>query len=51
MLILTGPEGLFPSTKYDFINENVEEDIELPNDLEISSIENHYPVSFPEFIS
>ncbi|MDB2534735.1 outer membrane protein assembly factor BamC [Gammaproteobacteria bacterium] len=43
----TGPEGLYPSTKYDFINENVEEDIELPNDLEISSKENHYPVSFP----
>lgn len=42
---LTGPEGYFPSTKDDFLKENVEEDIYLPENLELTFIENHYPVN------
>lgn len=40
-----GPDGYFPSTKEDFLKEKVEEDIRLPDDLKLSSIENHYPVT------
>ena len=42
---ITGPEGYFPSTKDDFLKENVEEDIYLPENLELTFIENHYPVN------
>jgi len=42
---LNGPEGLFPSTQYDFLSESVERDIMLPENLELVADENHYPVS------
>ena len=41
---LTGPNGVYPSTKYDFIEERVEEDLILPDDFEITLQENHYPI-------
>ena len=41
---LTGPDGVYPSTKYDFIEERVEEDLILPDDFEITLQENHYPI-------
>ena len=51
---LTGPEGYFPSTKDDFLKENVEEDIYLPENLELTFIENHYPFhilyEYPSYI-
>ncbi len=41
---LTGPEGYFPTTKYDFLSEKIDDDISLPEDLESKANENHYPV-------
>ena len=41
----SGPEGMFPATEDDFLNEKVQEDINLPAELFIKSKENHYPVS------
>jgi outer membrane protein assembly factor BamC len=41
---LTGPEGYFPTTKYDFLSESIDDDISLPEDLESKANENHYPV-------
>ena len=40
---ISGPEGLFPPTKDEFLKENVEADIQLPLDLDFV-VENHYPV-------
>ena len=39
-----GPEGMFPSTKDNFLKENVAKDINLPPELNLKSKENHYPV-------
>ena len=41
----SGPEGIFPPTKDDFLKEKIEENINLPPELQIKSKENHYPVS------
>ena len=41
---ISGPEGLFPPTKNAFLKEKVEEDILLPDDLNVLVVENHYPV-------
>ena len=41
---INGPEGLFPPTQYDFLSETVEKDIPLPENLDIITDENHYPV-------
>lgn len=41
---ISGPEGLFPPTKNAFLKEQVEEDVVLPDGLNIVAIENHYPV-------
>ena len=42
---ISGPEGYFPSTKEDFLKEKVEEDIDLPENLKLNFVENHYPVN------
>ena len=39
-----GPEGMFPSTKDNFLKENVAKDINLPPELNLKRKENHYPV-------
>ena len=41
---ISGPEGFFPPTKDDFLEEKVEADIQLPIDLDLFVVENHYPV-------
>ena len=41
---INGPEGLFPPTQYDFLSETVEKDITLPENLDLITDENHYPV-------
>lgn len=41
---IAGPDGLFPPTRDEFLKEKVEQDISLPEGLEISSVENYYPV-------
>ena len=41
---ISGPEGFFPTTKYDFLSESVEKEIILPENLNLESVENHYPV-------
>ena len=41
----SGPEGIFPPTKDDFLKEKVEDDINLPSELNIKNKENHYPVN------
>ena len=33
-----------PETKYEFLNEEVEEDMALPGSLDAINTENHYPV-------
>ena len=40
---ISGPEGLFPPTKDEFLKEKVVADIQLPLDLDFV-VENHYPV-------
>ena len=40
----SGPEGMFPSTKENFLEEKVAKDINLPPELNLKSKENHYPV-------
>ena len=41
---LTGPDGYFPTTEHDFLDEIVEIDIAIPEELSSPSKENHYPV-------
>jgi outer membrane protein assembly factor BamC len=48
---ISGPEGLFPPIKNAFLKEKVEEDMLLPNDIDIIMIENHYPVEIGETLS
>jgi len=38
---ISGPEGMFPPTKNAFVKEKVEEDMQLPDDLNLIVIENH----------
>ena len=48
---ISGPEGLFPPTKNEFLKEKVEEDILLPDDLNVLVVENHYPVDLAPELS
>ncbi|MFQ3339854.1 MAG: outer membrane protein assembly factor BamC [Gammaproteobacteria bacterium] len=41
---ISGPEGMFPSTEYDFLSEDVEDSISIPNGMDSVKLENHYPV-------
>ena len=41
---MSGPDGYFPSTRYDFLYEEIEKDILLPKELSVINEENHYPV-------
>ena len=41
---ISGPDGYFPDTKYDFLEEEIEENIALPSSLSEPKSENHYPV-------
>ena len=41
---ISGPDGYFPSTRYDFLYEEIEKDILLPKELSVINEENHYPV-------
>jgi len=47
---ISGPEGMFPTTEYDFLTENVESNISLPENLDSINSENHYPVNKPNEI-
>ena len=47
---ISGPEGMFPTTEYDFLTENVESNISLPENLDSINSENHYPVNTPNEI-
>ena len=42
---LSGPDGLYPDTKYDFIQEEIEEQIIIPDGIDSPSYEDHYPAS------
>ena len=42
--IIGGQDGYFPDKKYDFLEEEVAENISIPNELDSPNIENHYPV-------
>ena len=48
---ISGPEGMFPPTKNAFLNEKVEEDMQLPDDLNLIVIENYYPVNVVDDLS
>ena len=41
---LTGPEGAFPDTKYDFLDEQLSEDVVTTDDLALNTEEDHYPI-------
>ena len=41
---LTGPEGAFPDTKYDFLDEELSDDVITTDDLELNTEEDHYPI-------
>lgn len=41
---LTGPEGAFPDTRYDFLDEELSDDVVTTEDLQLSMEENHYPI-------
>ena len=41
---LTGPEGAFPDTKYDFLDEELSEDVITTDNLELNTKEDHYPI-------
>jgi len=41
---LNGPEGLFPDTRYDFLDEELSGEVITPNDLDLASKEDHYPI-------
>ena len=43
--IFGGKEGYFPEKKYDFLEEEVAENISIPNELDSPVNENHYPVN------
>ena len=45
--IIGGSEGYFPEKKYDFLEEKIEENIDIPSDLDSPNTENHYPVGDP----
>tara|TARA_B100000925_G_C21970630_1_gene457746 strand:+ start:443 stop:1429 length:987 start_codon:yes stop_codon:yes gene_type:complete len=45
--MIGGQDGYFPEKKYDFLDEEVEENISIPNDLTKPNTENHYPVNDP----
>lgn len=41
---LTGPEGMFPETKYDFLEEELAPNLNIPESLNDISKDNHYPI-------
>ena len=41
---LTGPEGAFPDTKYDFLDEELSGDVVTTDDLPLNVEEDHYPI-------
>ena len=41
---ITGPDGAFPETRYDFLEEELSGDVVTPEDLEIKKEEDHYPI-------
>ena len=48
--IIGGPNGYFPEKKYDFLEEEIEENITMPSNLNSRDTENHYPVGDPSSI-
>ena len=47
---ISGPEGAFPDTSYDFLNEELSEDVVTTENLEISREEDHYPIDISSMI-
>ena len=41
---LTGPEGAFPDTTYDFLDEELSNDVVTPDNLSLNRAEDHYPI-------
>lgn len=41
---LGGPDGYFPTKKYDFLEEELGENITIPEELSEPNTENHYPI-------
>ena len=42
---LTGPEGAFPDTRYDFLDEELSGGVVTTDDLELNEEEDHYPIN------
>ena len=45
---LTGPDGVFPDTQYDFLDDELSTGIITTNDLELEMEEDHYPTVSPD---
>ena len=45
--MIGGQDGYFPEKKYDFLDEEIGENISIPKDLSKPNTENHYPVNDP----
>ena len=43
--MIGGKDGYFPEKKYDFLKEEIEDNITVPKDLSLPDTENHYPVN------
>lgn len=41
---LTGPDGAFPDTRYDFLEDELSEDIITTENLDLNNKEDHYPI-------
>ena len=48
--MIGGPDGYFPDKKYDFLEEEIKDDIDIPEELNSPDFENHYPVKDPSLI-
>tara|TARA_B100001057_G_scaffold239976_1_gene240313 strand:+ start:77200 stop:78183 length:984 start_codon:yes stop_codon:yes gene_type:complete len=48
--MIGGPDGLFPEKKYDFLKEEIADEIETPETLTKPNTEDHFPAYKPDFI-
>ena len=45
---LTGPDGVFPDTQYEFLDDELSTGVITTNDLDIEMEEDHYPIVSPD---
>ena len=45
---LTGPDGVFPDTQYEFLDDELSNGVITTNDLDLEMEEDHYPIVSPD---